>query len=378
MSNVIFKLNKYAILFNQFDEKIQREYMMSKYPETVEKFERLGQRNTNWDKKMTQFIKENPSFFKNRKIITKKNNIFREFTSRSVLDRKINLFETLENVMRDGYDVSEEELQSTREIFPKIELLMKTQEFEQVLDGTRNYKNELEKNWTHSEKGTELVVSDILRHDIVDSKRKVDICVMPTTSLSQRNYPINEAKNAFFLGQPKQVKESSQITSIAHANVHHLLPFRSTMTGIQRQQHHAFIKFISDKELFYRMTGKSYLYNDSKDEIGKVMGQVYPYWLGYLHRGDENPVQAIRRDIERDKKVFDKLKPNSKKRELYSDYDFRKLSPEKIAEFFRYRKGITPYEFNNIDFSDISKVYKDEYLQVSKSSKGTPTPLEDR
>jgi len=367
MSNVDFRINEYAILFGQFDEKITREFMIKKYPETAEYYKKLGQKDTPWDKILTKFIRENINFFGNVKVVNRKHNVFRDFMSHSPLADNSNFYEVLENLMTYGYDVSEEELEDARGIFPKLQDLMETEEFGQVMELTKGYKRKVENGWVEKSGTIKSHLTNILGFDFVSDNKKVIAFIMPPISENQRNYKISSDKIYFFWSQPEHIRENAReysLTSIAHENLHHELPHKPTMTLDKKNEFHAFMKFVANKELYSKLTGKSYLENDSKNEDGNVMARVYPYWLGYLHRKDENPINGIRKDIERDRLAFKKLEPNSRKRKLYGNYNFEKLSPEKIAEFFIDKKGITPYEFNDIDFSQVGNMYADRYLRL--------------
>jgi len=366
MPEIYFRTNDHAILFSQIDDKINRMFMIQKNPEHAKKHEESGLINKPWDKVLTKFIKDkdNRSFFGNGKVVNGRGNIFRDFTSHAPLADSDSFYKTLENLMILGYDVSEEELDSMRKLFPKFKSLMETKEFKQIVDMTKNYRNRIERRWRESSENIDEHFADILGYDITDASKKVITYVMPPISENQRNYKISRDKVYFFWSQPETTKKNNRdysITAIAHEKLLHLLPYTSTMSGDKKKILHAFIKFVANKELYHRITGNSYLENDSKDEDGRAMGLIYPYWLGYLHRKDEFPEQEIAEDIRRDKEVFDRLKPNSRKRKLYEDYHFEKLSPEKIAKFFRYRKGILPYEFVDIDFN-YTNVYHDEYI----------------
>ena len=88
----------------------------------------------------------------------------------------------------------------------------------------------------------------------------------------------------------------------------------------------------------------------------------------YLNRNDvqkgKDPIQGIMDDIARDKVAFNKLSDNSKKKKDYSLYNFDKLDPEKIANFFRDKRGMTPYDVSKkIDFRNKESIFKSEYIK---------------
>ena len=95
------------------------------------------------------------------------------------------------------------------------------------------------------------------------------------------------------------------------------------------------------------------------------MGKLYPYWLGYRFRNARNqglnPEVEIQKIIQRDKAYYESLPKGSKQKNAYKDYEFDKLNAKKIAEFFRYKKGMTPYEFVKIDFDNRDAVCNDTF-----------------
>ena len=74
----------------------------------------------------------------------------------------------------------------------------------------------------------------------------------------------------------------------------------------EKQEYHAFIKFLADKDVYNQLTGKSYLDIVTQNENPEVMGKVYPFWLGYRYRNadrqgldiEEEISKAIQRDKE--------------------------------------------------------------------------------
>ena len=59
---------------------------------------------------------------------------------------------------------------------------------------------------------------------------------------------------------------------------------------------------------------------------------------------------------------------NSRKKKLYSTYNFEKLDPTKISKLFREKRGITPYEFAKLDFENRSLVECDGQTKKSKKT----------
>ena len=145
-----------------------------------------------------------------------------------------------------------------------------------------------------------------------------------------------------------------------------MLPYKTTMTQKEKEEFHAFIKFLTDKDVYNRLTGKSYLAIATQNENPEVMAKVYPYWLGYRYRNADKEGQdsamEIAKAIARDKKYFEKIPQNNKARKLYEKYEFDKLDPLKIASVFREKKAMTPYQFAKIDFDNKRNIHRDEFL----------------
>ena len=81
------------------------------------------------------------------------------------------------------------------------------------------------------------------------------------------------------------------------------------------------------------------------------MGKVYPYWLGYLYRNAAkegvNPEEAIRQAIARDKEYYSRIPEGTRKKKLFSKYNFDMIDPAKVAQYFKARRAITPYEIQS-------------------------------
>ena len=71
------------------------------------------------------------------------------------------------------------------------------------------------------------------------------------------------------------------------------------MTEEDKKAYHAFIKFLTDKEVYTLYTGRSALALRTVGEDSELMGLVYPYYLGYKYRNARaeglDPVQLFRR-----------------------------------------------------------------------------------
>ena len=228
------------------------------------------------------------------------------------------------------------------------------------------YKNSIEKAWRLNERQIMKYVTSVLGYE-PENIGKVHTYIMYPTFNTHRCYQLSKNKSYLYFGKSGEKDPNKILAYLSHQDVHQpILPYTSTMTGTDKEKFHAFIKFLTDKDVYNYLSGKSYLDIVTQNENPKIMGKVYPFWLGYRYRNDDkigkNPVEEIRKAIERDKEYFDSLPLNSSKRNLFSSYQFEKLDPEKIALLFREKRSITPYQFAKIDFDRTDLVYKNRFI----------------
>ena len=78
-------------------------------------------------------------------------------------------------------------------------------------------------------------------------------------------------------------------------------------------------------------------------------------------------MEQIGKTINKDRAYFESLPENSKVRRFYSNYNFDKLDPQKIALLFKEKRGITPYQFAKTDFTRTDLVYQEKHIQKIKT-----------
>ena len=113
---------------------------------------------------------------------------------------------------------------------------------------------------------------------------------------------------------------------------------------IQEKNYTGFIQYLVDNELCYRLfqaQGIPYEYgqNQHHDIDEGTFKNMYPFFVGYLYRNEENCIELIKENMDRNRAFSSDKKGNI----LYS--------VEAIAEYFKRRLQITPYEFAGIDFN---------------------------
>ena len=200
---------------------------------------------------------------------------------------------------------------------------------------------------------------------------KVSTYVMYPTIDTHRSYQLSESKTFLFFGKKEESDPNKILSYLTHQAVHQpMLPYKNSMTKKEKEEFHAFIKFLTDKDVYNQLTGRSYLDIVTQNENAEVMGRVYPFWLGYRYRNADrqglNAEEEVAKAIQRDKTYFESLPETSRKRKLYSTYEFDKLDPKKISVLFRERRGITPYEFAKLDFDNRSLVEQDSSKRKKK------------
>ena len=257
------------------------------------------------------------------------------------------------------YSLPEDRIDDTKGFFLDMEKLSEDSDIQDIARQTEKYKNSIERNWKLHE-------PDIMTHifGILGQKPKkigkVEAFIMYPNFDTHRSYQANQEDTYLFYGKRNGKDSYKTLAHLAHQVVHRpMFPYKASMTQKDKERFHAFIKFLTDKEIYSFLSGKSPLEITTVKENPRIMGMVYPYWLGYKYRKDKNAKQKIAEEISRDAAYFQGLKRSSKKFELYKYYNFERLSPFRIAEFFKDKKYMTPYEFVEIDFDNKSQVYDD-------------------
>ena len=337
--------------------------------------------NINKNRVLEKFIDAHSEVFENKKLFLKENGELRRF---NVLDDLLDLSplgatEQLTTSLKSRasviYDLTDDETNLLGPFCDDFLKLAQEPEIRKIITATTGYKNTIETLWRKYEKTIMWHVYDVLGI-VPETSAKVNAYIMYPNSDFHAYHYNGENKHSVFFAKKGESDPYKILSSLTHHAVHQpILPYKSHMTGEKKDLFHCFIKFLTDKDVYSKLSRKSYLDIRTKDENSKIMGNIYPFWLGYRYRNAAkkglNPVDEVRNAIERDKSYYDKLPINSKLREEYASYEFEKLDPEKIAVLFKEKRGITPYQFAKTDFSRTDLVYQERFVQSKRKSSAT-------
>ena len=374
-----FTVNKNAVVCNMLNGEIQGRMKSRNNPALKQAYRERGIIDST--PAITRFILSHPKVFGNEKLIHRDGTNFFEgilpiYSNPVSSSRR----ETLRSRMRYEYDLTDSEMHGMERFFDDFQTLADTPEIQKIVSDTEDYKDSIEEAWKASSPSIMKYVKDVIGFE-PEHTGKVSTFIMYPTFDVHRCAQEKNGTNVFF-ARRKDNDIGKILAYLTHQVVHEsMLPYKSSMTKAQKEDYHAFIKFLTDKDVYSQLSGKSYLDNVTQSENPEIMGKVYPFWLGYRYRNADreglDPVKQIRAAIQRDKAYFDELPENSKKRKLYSSYEFEKLDPAKIAILFREKRGITPYQFAKMDFNKKELVYQDKYIKA-KNAPAMPGATEGR
>ena len=366
-----FAVNGNAVVCNIIDGEIRARMASRNDPEKKQRYKEL--RVIDSTPVITKFMVEHPKVFGNKKLIHQDgSNFFGGIVPLASLDDTQAHREMLRNRMKYEYGLTDAELPAMDRFIDDLYNLKATPEIQSIVSETEEYKESIEKMWKANESSIMRYIHGVLGY-IPEKVGKVNTYVMYPTVDTHRSYQISGSKTCLYFGKKEEEDPNKILAYLTHQAVHQpMLPYKSSMTKKEKEEFHAFIKFLTDKDVYNQLTGRSYLEITTQAENAEVMGRVYPFWLGYRYRNADkqglNPEEEVSKAIKRDKEYFDRLPEKSRKRSLYSTYNFDRLDPKKIARLFRERRGITPYEFVKLDFEDRSLV---EITTQAKSKKAS-------
>lgn len=365
-SNMSFSVNRHAIVYNMLNGEILGILASRNDEQKKELYKEKGIIESS--PAIIKFMGRHKEVFGNRKLIYQNGNFFGGIVPLSPLSETESYKDMLKSRMKYEYDISDEELLEMDGFIEDLENLHRSTEIKPILDETIEYKNSIERLWKANESRIMKHIKGILGSYTPKNVGKVNVYVMYPNIDTHRSCPVSDNKTYSFFGKRGERNPSKILAYLTHQAVHQpMLPYTPSMTRDEKENFHAFIKFLTDKEIYSSLTGRSYLDIETVKENPNVMGKVYPFWLGYRYRNIDkqglNPVEEIRKAIKRDKDYFDSLPQKSRKRKLFESYEFEKIDADKLSTFFKARRGITPYEFARLDFEDKTLVYKDEYLK---------------
>lgn len=375
-SNMSFAVNENAVICNMLDGEIKGRMVSRNNPTKKKIFK--DRRIIDSTNAITRFIVKYPNVFGNEKLVHRDgSNFFGGILPLSSLSRTDSYKDSLRSRMKYEYDLSDQEISEMDSFLDDFDKLKEAPEIQQIVSDTAIYKKSIEDAWKLNESKIMNYIISVLGYE-PQNVGKVSTYVVYPTFNTHRCYQLTEGKSFLFFAKRDETDINKILAYLTHQAVHQpMLPYKSTMTKEDKEEFHAFIKFLTDKDVYNQLSGKSYLDIVTEHENPEVMGKVYPFWLGYRYRNVDkeglNPVVEINKAIQRDKEYFDNLPQNSKKRKLYSTYEFEKLDAEKIAMLFREKRAITPYQFAKIDFDKKDQVYQDRYLKKSTTFSEGPS-----
>lgn len=372
-SNMNFAVNEDSVLCNIMNGEIRARIISKRNSSKKELYKKRGVINTS--PTIKSFIINHKEIFGNQKLVHGDgSNFFDEILSISPLSESENYKDALKTRLEYQYGLTEDEIIDMMAFFEEFKQMEQSPDVKKIIDDTEVYKDSIERAWKSNESKIMKYVKSILGYE-PENIGKVSTYIVYPNFDTHRCYQLSSNKTLLFFAKSGETDPNKILAFLTHQAVHQpILPYKPTMTQKDKEIFHAFIKFLTDKDVYNYLSGKSYLDIVTRGENPEVMAKVYPFWLGYRYRNidkqGEDSVQAIQTAINRDKDYFDKLPENSKKRKLYSKYEFERLDPKKIAVLFRERRGITPYQFAKLDFNRDS-IYKEKY--VNKKSTVSPT-----
>lgn len=373
-TKINFTVDKMAVLCNIINGEIKARMDARKRPERRKEYEKLGVIGS--VSAITEFMNKHPEIFSNKKfIVSKSGNIFEEILPISSEKGKEAYKREALRIIEVTHDLTGDERLSINNFLEDFWKLGESKEIRPVLERTNEYKDSIEEIWRQGEDIVLESIQEVLGGHTPESTGTVSAYIMyPNNFNIHRTSQVSPKQTNLFFAKKKENDPNKILAYLAHQVVHQpMLPYTTTMTGMEKEKLHGFIKFLADKDVYNRLTGESYLGITTQKENAEVMAKIYPYWLGYRYRNADkqglNSETEIEKAIERDKKYYDRLPEKSKKKALYSGYEFEKLDPAKIAAFFREKKGMTPYQFTRINFENKRNTYRNEFLPEDRGGK---------
>ena len=382
MSNMSFEVNSDAIISGIINGEIQARMCCkaknpndsANYRKELQKFKDAGIVNST--PSVVAFMKTHPSVFKNPKLVSYQNgNIFEEMITLAPLGKTGEYDEKLKTRMTIGHDLTTEEMEGMDGFLQDFHSLENEPDVKAIIGETREYRKSIERLWKRNERDILAHVHSILGY-VPEKQGTVNAYIMYPNYDTHRSCQASGSKTSFFLGKRGEGTENVILAHLAHQAVHQpMLPYKLSMSSSEKEKFHGFIKFLTDKEIYSTLSGESGLRITTPKENHTLMGKIYPYWLGYRFRNARKqglePAEEIEKRIAEDRAYFEALPAGSKQRKAYAAYEFDKLDAGKIADFFRYKKGMTPYEFVKLDFDNRDAVCQDSVVEQRVASSGT-------
>lgn len=373
-TNMNFAVDGTAVAYNMLDGEIRARLVTRNNPEKKALYREKGVIDSS--PAITRFMIKYPNVFANRKLIHPDgSNFFGGILSLSPLAGTKSQKDMLRNRMKYEYNLSDTELQGMDGFLEDLNHLKDAPEIQEIVGKTVSYKNYIKSVWDANEPAIMRHIKSVLGYEpeVVGS---VNTYVMYPNFDTHRSCQLTDKKIYMYFGKCKrtfskdEIYEAKVASALAHQAVHQpMLPYKPFMTRREKETFHAFIKYLTDKDIYNMLSGNSYLDITTQNENPKLMAKMYPFWLGYRYRNADregkNPVVEVKKAIARDKDYYDNLPEESKKKKAMSTYDFEKLDAEKIVNLFKGKRAMTPYEFVKLDLDDRAQVYKGRFIPDS-------------
>ena len=364
-----FTVNGDSVVCNMLNGEVQGRLSSAKNPEMKKRYIECGVIDSS--PVITDFILRNPKTFGNAKLIKRnERNFLNSILGYAPLTGTAESRKTIAARMKIEYNLTDVETERMESFLEDFHSLSETPEIRQIVSDTEDYKNSIEDAWRNFEHHLIDHIKSILGYE-PDKVGNVNTYILYPTHDVYKTHRITGDKTSLFFAKRNDNDINKILSYLTHQAIQQpMLPYKNTMTKKQKDVLDSFVNFLTDKEIYSSLSGKSGLELDAQNENGEIMGKMYPFWLGYRYRNVDkqglDPVEEIEKTIKLDKEYYDSLPEGSKKKKLYSTYEFEKLDPEKIAMLFRERRGITPYQFVGLDYDRKELVMKERYLTTKK------------
>ncbi len=234
-------------------------------------------------------------------------------------------------------EIFKNKIQNGDRVYELLEIYKETPFFKNTIEETEKYLKKLEENWNSYLYMIENYLEVITKSKIHTVKGKIYVIPSKYNSGESRLGTINA--EIIYGGMTKDKKLELDIVFLVHELLHNpILKYDNINSINEIEKLHVIVQYISEKELYYRITKIPYFKNDNTHEKHrKLMLELYPYWIGYLYKDSINSLDDIKRALKRDGMTI--------------------YNPKKIFEFFKQEKIETPYELIHIDTYKYKEFY---------------------
>lgn len=330
----------------------------------------------NTPQSVRELLRNNARVLRDERFFGPGNNIVQENMLYSALTEPEGL-KKIKKYMGVVYELSEEEQENVSAFFSQMYQLKRDPVIAKKVEKANQNRAHISRLWKDNE---EHIMSHIARivGDIPEFAEKktseVDVLLLDSKSNTQRTIPLNKRRTVMIYGKDSVNERETDVRTLAsltHQAIHQpILPYKPGMTEEDKKAYHAFIKFLTDKEVYTLYTGRSALALKTVGEDSELMGLIYPYYLGYKYRNARaeglDPVKLISAEIARDKQFYDSI-TDMRVKKRFASYEFEQLDPKKIAHFFVGKRNISPYKFAQINFHNRYDVIKDRGAQAQEA-----------